>query len=83
VSQTEHTPQRRSETRKPSLGRALKGFAYRHIPSFRRERGGLYALYVAAYSPTYVARMRSLHRAGRHGKPMDNGRCTWCGEAAR
>lgn len=56
--------------------------AYRHIPSFRREDGGLYDLFVAVYHPTYVARMRALHHAGRHGRLMSNGRCTWCGQAA-
>lgn len=53
--------------------------AYRWLPSFRRERGGLYALYVAIHHPTYVARMKTLHRLGRHGDAMASGRCRWCG----
>lgn len=57
-----------------------KRLAYAWLPSFRRERGGLYAAYVAIYSRVYQARMRRLHGAGRHGRLMANGRCTWCGE---
>jgi hypothetical protein len=56
-------------------------FAYRHIPSFRREAGGLYHLYTAVYSRAYAARMRHLHKRGRHGRPPlgINPRCQWCG----
>jgi hypothetical protein len=57
-------------------------FAYRHIPSFRRESGGLYHLYTAIYSRAYAARMRYLHKRGRHGGGAPHSiapRCTWCG----
>ena len=56
--------------------------AYRHIRSFKRESGGLYSLYVAAYSRAYAARMRYLHKRGRHGRGAPHSiapRCTWCG----
>lgn len=62
--------------------RAVSEFAYRHIRSFRREDGGLYAVYSAVYYRAYRLRMTSLHKRGRHSKPMGNRRCTWCGEAA-
>jgi hypothetical protein len=57
-------------------------FAYRHIPSFKRESGGLYSLYVAVYSRAYAARMRYLHKRGRHGSGAPHSiapRCQWCG----
>ncbi|MFF9309903.1 hypothetical protein ACF1BS_03240 [Streptomyces sp. NPDC014748] len=57
-------------------------FAYQHIPSFRREAGGTHALYVAVHSRVYTARMRHLHRRGRHSRPSRYGldpRCQWCG----
>ena len=78
MSETE-CPQRRCETGKFSLGRTLSAYAYQGIPSFRREDGGLYDVYVAVYSRVYRLRMSSLHKRGRHSRPMDNGRCTWCG----
>ena len=53
--------------------------AYQHLRSFRRERGGLYAAYVAVYSRVYQLVMVRRHRRGRHGAVMANGRCTWCG----
>lgn len=55
---------------------------YRYIPSFKREEGGLYSLYAAVYSRIYAARMRYLHRRGRHG-PSPHGRCQWCGHVAQ
>ncbi|GLP64314.1 hypothetical protein TUSST3_09340 [Streptomyces sp. TUS-ST3] len=61
---------------------AAKQLAYRHIPSFKREHGGLYSLYVAVYSRAYAARMRWLHERGRHGCGAPHSiapRCTWCG----
>lgn len=57
-------------------------FAYRHIPSFKREAGGIYHLYVAVYSRIYAARMRYLHKRGRHGSGAPHSiapRCQWCG----
>jgi hypothetical protein len=57
-------------------------FAYRHIPSFKRESGGLYSLYTAVYSRAYAARMRYLHKRGRHGSGAPHSiapRCQWCG----
>jgi hypothetical protein len=57
----------------------LQRAAYRHIGSFRREDGGLYAAYVAVYSRLHRWRMTAAHRKGRHGRLMSNGRCTWCG----
>jgi hypothetical protein len=56
--------------------------AYRQIPSFRREAGGLYAAYVAVYSRLYAARMAWLHKRGRHQAPFPDSvapRCSWCG----
>lgn len=55
--------------------------AHRHVPSFRREGGGAYAVYVAVYSRIYRWHMERAHWAGRHGRIMPNGRCTWCGKA--
>lgn len=55
--------------------------AYRRIPSFKREHGGTYALYVTLYSRAYATRMRYLHRRGRHG-PAPHGLCQWCGTDA-
>lgn len=60
----------------------MTGWAYRHVRSFRREQGGLYAAWVAVYSRCHAARMRHLHNHGRHGRLMSNGRCTWCGVKA-
>jgi hypothetical protein len=62
---------------------AVLRFAYRRIRSFRREYGGLYALYVSVYSAAYRRRMMARHREGGHGRLMANGRCEWCGAAAR
>ena len=56
------------------------GLAYRHLPSFRREAGGLYAAWAAVYSRVHRARMTWLHRRGRHGPLTANRRCTWCGQ---
>jgi len=61
---------------------ATQRFAYRRIPSFRREGGGLYSAYVAVYSRVYAARMRYLHKRGRHGRGASHSiapRCQWCG----
>ncbi|MFF7147472.1 hypothetical protein ACFZAO_05285 [Streptomyces griseoaurantiacus] len=61
---------------------AVQRFAYRRIPSFKRESGGLYNLYTSIYSRAYAARMRYLHQRGRHNRPTPHGldpRCTWCG----
>ncbi|WP_329215264.1 hypothetical protein OG352_06450 [Streptomyces sp. NBC_01485] len=53
---------------------------YRHIPSFKREDGSLYTAYVAIYSRIYAARMRYLHRRGRHAAQRGiDPRCSWCG----
>ncbi len=52
--------------------------AYRRIPSFRREAGGLHATYVTVHSAIYAARMRRKHQRGRHG-PASHGICHWCG----
>lgn len=60
---------------------AAEQWAYRHIRSFRREQGGLYAAYAGAYSRAYRRVMTRRHRRGRHGRLMGNGRCTWCGIA--
>ena len=60
----------------------VQQLAYRRIPSFKREAGGLYHLYAAVYSRIYAARMRHLHKRGRHGPGAPHGiapRCTWCG----
>jgi hypothetical protein len=54
-------------------------WAYRHISSFKREDGGLYAAYVIIYSGVYRFVMVRRHRNGKHGRLMSNGRCTWCG----
>jgi hypothetical protein len=60
---------------------SISQFAYRHIRSFRREQGGLYAIYSATYSRVYGLVMTRRHRNGRHGPLMGlSGRCTWCGE---
>lgn len=59
----------------------LSRLAYRRIPSFRREEGGLYAVYTAVVSRVYRAVMIRRHRRGGHGRLMSlSGRCTWCGE---
>ncbi|MFI8119130.1 hypothetical protein ACIF8Q_07440 [Streptomyces albidoflavus] len=60
----------------------LDGFLYRRVPSFKREQGRLHAAYVFARSSLYAARMRRLHRAGRHSRPRPglDQRCTWCGQ---
>lgn len=57
---------------------------YEHVPSFKREQGGLYDLYVAAYSRIHATRMRALHKRGRHERrrPGLDPRCHWCGKAA-
>jgi hypothetical protein len=55
--------------------------AFARLRSFRRERGGLYAAYVAVYSRAYRARMAWLHNRGRHGRPAPGSicpRCPWC-----
>lgn len=57
---------------------AVERLAYQRIPSFKRESGGLYRLYASIYSRIYAARMRYLHRRGRHGH-SPRGRCNWCG----
>jgi hypothetical protein len=62
---------------------AAQQFGYRHIPSFKREEGGLYNLYVGVYSRVYAARMRYLHKRGRHGRGAPHSiapRCQWCGD---
>lgn len=56
--------------------------AYRFLPSFKREGGGLYTAFTAVYSRCYALRMRYLHRRGRHAAPKVPGigrRCQWCG----
>ena len=61
---------------------ATQRLAYRHVRSFKRENGGLYSLYVTVYSRAYAARMRYLHKRGRHGRGAPHTiapRCTWCG----
>lgn len=61
---------------------ATQRLAYRHIPSFKRESGGLYSLYATVYSRVYAARMRYLHKRGRHGPDAPHSispRCQWCG----
>lgn len=58
---------------------STRQFLYRYIPSFKRESGVSYNLYVAVYSRIYTARMRHLHRRGRHGALMASGPCHWCG----
>lgn len=61
---------------------AVQQLTYRRIPSFRREHDGIYSLYVAFYSRAYAARMRYLHKHGRHGGGAPHSidpRCTWCG----
>lgn len=58
---------------------AALSFAYRRIPSFRRENGGIYDLYVRVHSALYSRRMKALHRRGRHGRAQTDGRCSWCG----
>jgi hypothetical protein len=60
----------------------MAGWTYRHVRSFRREEGGLYAVWVFAYSRIHRARMRWVHNHGRHGPLLVNGRCTWCGVKA-
>lgn len=59
---------------------AVESLLYRHIPSFRREHGGLYRVYSSVYSRIYSTRMRRLHRRGLHGR-SPHGRCQWCGES--
>ena len=61
---------------------AAQHAAYRHLPSFKRESGGLYRLYAAVYSRAYAARMRHRHKRGRHGPGAPHSidpRCQWCG----
>ncbi|MEH0627783.1 hypothetical protein [Streptomyces stelliscabiei] len=61
---------------------SVQQLAYRRIPSFKRESGGLYRLYAAVYSRAYAARMRYLHKRGRHGHGAPHSiapRCQWCG----
>ncbi|MEU8740610.1 hypothetical protein [Streptomyces halstedii] len=56
--------------------------AYRFLPSFKREGGGLYTAFTAVYSRCYAIRMRYLHRRGRHPAAKVQGisrRCQWCG----
>lgn len=63
---------------------ATQRLAYRHIRSFKRESGGLYSLYTAVYSRAHAARMRYLHKRGRHGRGAPHSivpRCQWCGTA--
>jgi len=59
----------------------LTAFLYKHVPSFRREAGGSYAIYAGLYSRVYAVRARSLHKRGRHisAKRGLDRRCTWCG----
>jgi len=55
---------------------------FTHVRSFRRERGGLYAMYVAIYSRVYRTRMVWLHKRGKHAQPHResiSSRCHWCG----
>lgn len=61
---------------------AAQRLAHRHIPSFKREADGMYGLYATLYSKIYAARMRHLHRRGRHGRtgPGLDTRCQWCGK---
>ena len=62
---------------------AAQRFAYERIPSFRREDGGLYALYSRIMSSIYARRARSRHDKGLHGPVVSiNGRCEWCGRNA-
>jgi hypothetical protein len=62
---------------------AAESLLYRHIPSFKREHGGLHSLYATAYSWIYSTRMHRLHRRGLHGRsPHGTGPCQWCGESA-
>ena len=57
---------------------------YQHIPSFRREYGGAYRLYVALYSRAYAKRMRYLHQRDRHAAQRGlDPRCSWCGATPR
>lgn len=59
---------------------ALQQFCYERVPSFKREHGGLYRLYSDTYSRFYAARMRYLHRHGRHAAQRGlDPRCSWCG----
>jgi hypothetical protein len=60
---------------------AVLRLCFEHLPSFKRERGGLYAVYVPLHSYIYATRMRYVHRRGRHASPrrgLDT-RCQWCG----
>jgi len=61
---------------------ATQRLLYRRVPSFKREDGGLYAAYAASHSRIYAARMRYLHRRGRHGR-SPHGRCQWCGQSSQ
>lgn len=57
--------------------------AYRRIPSFRRESGGLYDLYSRITSGIYARRARGRHNKGLHGPAVSiHGRCEWCGRNA-
>lgn len=59
----------------------VKRWLYQHVPSFKREHGGLYATYAAVHSRIYATRMRYLHRRGQHDQ-SPHGRCQWCGQTA-
>lgn len=54
---------------------------YEHVPSFKREHGGLYRIYSAIQSRIYATRMRALHKRGRHDRRRHglDPRCQWCG----
>jgi hypothetical protein len=47
----------------------LREIAYARIPSFRRERGGLYNALTAVTSRLYRARMMWLHRGPKPPRP--------------
>jgi hypothetical protein len=57
---------------------------YEHVPSFKREHGGLYRLYAAAASRIYAACMVARHKRGKHQRRPHglDPRCQWCGEDA-
>ncbi|MGW9399337.1 hypothetical protein [Streptomyces sp. NPDC055642] len=53
---------------------------YQHIPSFKRESGGIYHLYATLHSRIYAKRMRHLHRHGQHAPQHGlDPHCSWCG----
>lgn len=57
--------------------------AYRRVPSFRREEGGLYNLYSGINTAIYSWRAKGRHNRGRHGPAVSaHGRCEWCGRDA-